>query len=212
MSLEASVKGRFKVCEKTLDRNIVINGYMNNPLRPKVYLNELDFVNLKFEKYTNIMTIVWNSLEKPKFNVKENYLRSLASMYVATVKCGVSQCMLNVGGFIAGCLKYHVALTFQLMYTNPDLLIRQLDSLDLDIILNNIPTRNAIWNELDIKTNKNPGKWIMNNEHMSEWNKYRAMINYESDSNDYERMIQRESPGITECGVARITDSVLTLV
>ena len=212
MSLEASVKGRFKVCEKTLDRNIVINGYMNNPLRPKVYLNELDFVNLKFEKYTNIMTIVWSSQGKPKFDVKDNYLRSLASMYVATVKCGVSQSMLAVGGLIAGCLKYHVALTFQLMYTNPELLLRQLDKVDVEIILNNIPTRKAIWNELEIKTNKDPGKWIMSNVHVSEWGKYKAMIDYESDSDDYEKMIQRESPGITEYGVTGITDSVLTLV
>ena len=212
MSLEASVKGRFKVSSDVLDRNMVVNGYMKDPLRPKVYLSREDFVNLKFEKYTNIMTIVWSSLGKPKFDVKDNYLRSLASMYVATVKCGVSQSMLDVGGLIAGCLKYHVVLTFQLMYTNPELLMRQLDKVDVEIILNNIPTRKAIWNELEIRTNKDPGKWIMSNVHVSEWSKYKAMINYESDSDDYEKMIQRESLGITEYGVTRITDSVLTLV
>lgn len=157
--LQASLKGKLETTEKQPDKDTIINGRMFKPLSPKVYFSSEVLATLKFERYT-IMTIAWGSLEKPKFNIKDNYLRSLASMYVATVKCGVSQQMLekNSKNLIGGVLKYHIALTFQLMYSNPGLLETQLDKTDIEIIVNNIPTRKLFWDTKIIQTSKDPGE------------------------------------------------------
>lgn len=214
-----STRGKLNVTMSTPSRDTIVNGrFPYDPLSPKINIptttSDNQAMSLKLDKYTNIMTIAWGSEETVKFNVKDNYLRSLASMYVATVKCGVSQQMLeqNQSNAVGGILKYHIALTFQLMMENPDLLMKELSSTDIEIVVNNIPTRRPFCDTSVIETLEDPGEWIMINKHISEWKKYKAYIHYESDPNDYKRMIQKVSNGITKYGLSRITDSVLTMI
>ena len=62
----------------------------------------------------------------------------------------------------------------------------------------------------ELKTEEHPSKWI--NPDRPVCKEYRKYIHFESNKNDYRRMIERKSKGITEYGVHKITDSILTFI
>ena len=167
-------------------------------------------MDIKFKKY-NPGTISWLHGEKPKFNVRDSYWKSLASMYLATVKSGVSLEMLESHSPVRGILRYHVALTFQLMMENEDLLIRDLSPLDVEIIENKKIQTLLTWDRL-AKGVEGSGNPYVKDGILRVDDGYTKYVRYHSKKNEYLKMVEKHSNGITKYGVGKITDSILTLV
>lgn len=189
-----------------------INGeFKKDPLDSSIILPGCgESMDIKFKKY-NPGTISWLYEEKPKFDVKKSYWRSLAGMYLATVKSGVSLEMLEKPSPVRGILRYHVALTFQLMMENEDLLIRDLSPLDVEIIENKKTETHLTWdkNSKGVEGSGNPN--IVDGV-LRVSDGYTKYVRFHTKKNEYLKMVEKRSMGITKYGVGKITDSILTLV
>lgn len=167
-------------------------------------------MDIKFKKY-NPGTISWLHGEKPKLDLKNSYWKALASMYLATVKSGVSLEMLENPSPVRGILRYHVALTFQLMMENEDLLIRELSPLDVDIIENRKVKTQLTWDRSAEGVDGSGNPYVKDGV-LRVSDGYVKYVRYHSMKNEYLKMVETESKGITKYGVGKITDSILTLV
>ena len=210
--LTISVKGFFETTDKVQTNSKSIDGkFKKDPLDCKITLPGCGVpMDIRFKKY-NPGTISWLHGRKPKFNIKESYWRSLASMYLATVKCGVSLKMLELPNPVRGILRYHVALTFQLMMENEDLLVRELSPLDVKIIEEKKVETYLTWdrNTDGVEGSGNP---VVKDGVLRVSDGYKKYVRFHTKKNEYLKMVETWSVGITKYGVGKITDSILTLV
>lgn len=210
--LTISTKGFFDTTDNYPKDSKSIDGkFKRDPLDCKITLPGCGVsMDIRFKKYKP-GTVSWLYGESPKFDVKESYWRSLASMYMATVKCGVSLDMLEKPNPARGILRYHVALVFQLMMENEDLLIRDLSPLDVKIIeekkMETLLTWNASADGVDGSGNPYVRDGILRVA-----DGYKKYVRFHTLGNSYLKMVENSSSGITKYGVGRITDSVLTFV
>ena len=207
--LNSSVKGILSTTTEVPNRETRVNGSLpDDPMDVSMKFSDHN-VTFRFKSYDNLPIIKWTYDNPYKFNMQSKYWRSLAAMFITTVKCGVDVAMLQRKDFVGGILRYHVALRFELLFNNPKLILEALTREDIAIIEKKIPTRKAVWSS-ELKTEEHPSKWI--NPDRPVCKEYRKYIHFESNKNDYRRMIERKSKGITEYGVHKITDSILTFI
>ena len=210
--LTISTDGFLKTTDDWPRNDKSINGkFKKNPLECRITLPGCGVpMDVKFKKYEP-GTISWLHGEKPKLDLKNSYWKSLASMYLATVKCGVSLEMLTNISPVRGILRYHVALTFQLMMENEDLLIRDLSPLDVKIIESRKVKTHLTWNENTGGTDGSGSPYVKDGV-LRVADGYVKYVRYHSKRNEYLKMVEKSSNGITKYGVGKITDSILTLV